>query len=137
MTLITGIKTVRTFHVLIFKCSAWKVSEYGVFLVRIFLYSDQKKKTPYLDTFHAVFTQFFKEMHTLHEKWSFPLRVSFVNVKKSAVLRWIVNIYYWNLFGKFHVLWSVSIMEQDISLRGKCPNTKFFLVRIFLYLDWI
>ena len=23
------------------------------------------------------------------------------------------------------------------TLREKCPNTEFFLVRIFLYLDWI
>ena len=26
---------------------------------------------------------------------------------------------------------------SDASLREKCPNTEFFLVRIFLYLDWI
>ena len=25
----------------------------------------------------------------------------------------------------------------DVSFREKCPNTTFFLVRIFLYLDWI
>ena len=28
-------------------------------------------------------------------------------------------------------------MFKTLSLRKKCPNTEFFLVRIFLYLDWI
>ena len=28
-------------------------------------------------------------------------------------------------------------MNQSNSLREKCPNTEFFLVCIFLYLDWI
>ena len=30
-------------------------------------------------------------------------------------------------------------MKKDIEtfqLRGKCPNTEFFLVRVILYLDW-
>ena len=33
-----------------------------------------------------------------------------------------------------------AIVKQNFiakSLREKCPNTEFFLVRIFLYLDWI
>ena len=29
------------------------------------------------------------------------------------------------------------IAFRNISLREKCPNTEFFLVRIFLYSDWI
>ena len=32
---------------------------------------------------------------------------------------------------------SYSLVWFEFSLREKCPNTKFFLVLIFLYLDWI
>ena len=30
-----------------------------------------------------------------------------------------------------------SVLVKWLSLREKCPKTEFFLVRIFLYLDWI
>ena len=30
-----------------------------------------------------------------------------------------------------------DLMQAYYSLREKCPNTELFLVRIFLYLDWI
>ena len=31
----------------------------------------------------------------------------------------------------------MSDYDHTRSLREKCPNTEFFLVRIFLYLDWM
>ena len=36
------------------------------------------------------------------------------------------------------VPWDLCLTYIDIVVqREKCPNTEFFLVRIFLYLDWI
>ena len=31
----------------------------------------------------------------------------------------------------------MSILRRGLPLREKCPNTEFFLVRIFPHLDWI
>ena len=44
---------------------------------------------------------------TLHKKWSFPIRISTVNVTKSAVNRGFGHIYWEILNGKFHFLCSV------------------------------
>ena len=30
-----------------------------------------------------------------------------------------------------------DVLCVELALREKCPNTEFFQVRIFLYLDWI
>ena len=45
----------------------------------------------------------------------------------------------WILFRNFqnHVNSFMKEVPIGTSLRGKCPNTEFFLVRIFLYSDWI
>ena len=45
-------------------------------------------------------------MHPLHKKWSFPLRISSVNVTKSAGKCAFGNIYWRNLNGKLHFLCS-------------------------------
>ena len=57
--------------------TAWKVSKYGVFLVRIFLYSDWIRRfTPYLETFHsAYFPIRWNMMHTVKLKKLFSLRI--------------------------------------------------------------
>ena len=47
---------------------------------------------------------------------------------------------YLELFAKIiNSFRSLTIITKSLSLalREKCPNTEFFLVRIFLYLDWI
>ena len=30
-----------------------------------------------------------------------------------------------------------ALLSHKLSLRQKCPNTEFFLLRVFLHLDWI
>ena len=66
------------------------------FLVRIFMHSvpiqeNKDQKTPSLDTFHAVTVYgeiVIKQLTlilTLYKKWSFPPRISSVNVTKSVV----------------------------------------------------
>ena len=55
--------------------------------------------TPYLDTFHAVgVTLIFQRQFVLplYEKWSFPLRISSINITKSFGNRGFSNIYWRN-----------------------------------------
>ena len=90
--------------------TAWKMSVFGVFLVRIFLHSDwirrhnlsvsspdTGKYGPEKLRIRALFTQylilvirilllffFFEHVLTLRKKWSFTLRISSINATKSA-----------------------------------------------------
>ena len=50
---------------------------------------------------------------------------------------------YWHVVLTTHFfvlfLWDIAVSDFCLleTLREKCPNTEFFLVRIFPYLDWI
>ena len=51
----------------------------------------------------------------------------------------IVFFHFWNKKRKVYKLLDFKELSPTykVSLSEKCPNTKFFLVRIFLYSDWI
>ena len=58
--------------------------------------------------------------------------------KKNVIVCFFMggNIVSFYLFILFCTI-EICIYNKYHSLREKCPNTKLFLVRIFLYLDWI
>ena len=73
------------------KSTAWKVSKNWVFSGPYFPVFNPNtgkyglEKTPYLGTVHPVMTTLnflFNKASALHKKWSFPLRISSVNVTK-------------------------------------------------------
>ena len=80
------------------------MSIFGVILVRIFPYSDwiRTRITQNTDTFYSVInTKDFirndsNEDEKLHKKWSFPLRISPINVTKSTVSCGFGHIYWRN-----------------------------------------
>ena len=78
-------------------CTAWKVSQYGDFLIRIFPYLDQKKLRIW-----TIFTQWWTETESLY----------FMNILSVS-----------------------SSLCHSVTVCEKCPNTEFFLFRIFLY--WV
>ena len=90
--------------------TAWKVCKYKVFSDQyfpVFGLTTGKygpEKTPYLETFHAVFV-------------IIPAQLTFI------------------ICGLFNFINEPYFHTQ--TLREKCPNTEFFLVRTFLYSDWI
>ena len=67
--------------------TAWKVSKYGVFSGPYFSVFGLNTG-PEKNTFYAVNNE-----HSLHKKLSFPLRISSVNVTKSAVFYRFSQIY--------------------------------------------
>ena len=72
----------------------------------------------------------------LYKKWNFPLKISSVNEK----LHFFVQCY--KAMSKLfllliHFRLMLLFVNPIKTLREKCPNTEFFLVRIFPDLDWI
>ena len=64
--------------------------------------------------------------------------------KRGPLLRKVVFFYSANINIFFSTLNCVSFCIQKLykmyttnALRKKCPNTELFLVRVFLYSDWI
>ena len=87
-------------------------------------------------------------MRTLQKKWSFPLRISSVNVTNSAFSCKFGHIYRRNPKCKssFLVQWQCNVFcisfgigraLHILTLREKCRNTELFIARIFMYWDWI
>ena len=90
--------------------TAWRVFVFRVFLVRIFRHFSlsciqsecgkiRTRKTPNRDTFYVV--QLFRctsviNIVTLHKKWSFSIKISSVNVTKSAENCGFGHIYWRN-----------------------------------------
>ena len=56
-----------------------------------------------------------KQLLTLNRKWSFPLRISSVNVTKSAVSCWFGHIYWRILNGKFRFLCFAKVSTRFLS----------------------
>ena len=92
------------------------------------------------------------KFETLDKKCSFPLRISSVNVSKSAVSCGFVRFTDKIVNGKLYFLcndksgcYFACILElilhkqqrffMSITMHKKCPNTDFFLVSLFPYLD--
>ena len=70
-------------------------------------------KNPLWKTFYAVWMKkvIWNRSLPLHKKWSFLLRISLVNVTKSAVSCKFGNIYWLILSGKFHFLCSAQCFK--------------------------
>ena len=128
------------------------------------------KYSVYTERFTGTYKLYFLAKKRLHEKWSFPYKISsfFVQWKLKAISSFIVmmlvvmlNLTVESLlalfkmgtitWGFYHWMpwWTRSgfEFEQNLALdpfewnihwysvREKCLNTEFFLVRIFLYLN--
>ena len=63
--------------------------------------------------------------------------LSWMSVFTSSTLKTFIKC--WSPYFKFWICpWNVNfVLLCWFSLCEKCPNTEFFLVRIFLYFDWI
>ena len=116
----------RSFFWFVFSCSR---TEYRKIWTR---------KTLYLDTFQAVALKTFKKrplrllnvLCTIQEGWYLSVNTDVTNLK------------YIGNFPKYshqNYLWPKFACQYEgiHTQREKCPNTEFFLVRIFLYSDWI
>ena len=114
--------------------TAWKVSEYGYFSGLYFSALSpntgkyQLEKIPYLDTFHVVIAG--KKILKNCKIW------------KTRKMFAIGHSTPWDNLDLFHCSQCIQMKYSNMnffrkSLRGKCPNTKFFLVRILPHLDWI
>ena len=65
---------------------------------------------------------------SLHKKWSFPLRISSVNMTKSTGDCGFGHIYWRNPSWKLHFLCSVSSTHYTPVLQGLFPDIGFFNV---------
>ena len=104
------------------------------------------------DWFTKFAGQLLWHLFSLHKLWSFPLRISSVTFghiywkNQPHFLCCELNIQFklsklnfrLTFFNQFcHLFLPVPSTKLYITLHEKCPNTEFFLVRIFLYSDWI
>ena len=80
--------------------TAWKVSVFGDFLVRIFLHSDwiRNRKTPNTDTFYAVvFIHIYLYILILCKFWLQLLNINYKRMYFGSIFQNLIRIKFWNI----------------------------------------
>ena len=85
----------------------------------------------------CVISRFFDKIDSFLEKFLNVFRIKKGNCIFEELPSWYLNVLLISFFPL--LLWVPTENRTKLknSLSEKCPNTEIFLVRIFLYLDWI
>ena len=98
--------------------------------------SSPMSKPILLKTLHTVCSKSFDSItstHSRREYWAFAQHC--LSVFSSCVRRLLFAVF--TVWTSDSSLFKLLFKSFICTLREKCPNTEFFVVRIFLYSDWI